>query len=82
MDLRQYDVRMKNDHEKPRNLPVGEKPQIIEQLGSDILDGDETLVISEAIIQEARRREAEFIANPDSALTHEELWKRVEHREN
>jgi len=61
-----------------RKLPVAEKLHIIETLWDDIAASDEPLVVREWHEAEARKRAAELAANPDLAITREELWKRVD----
>ena len=61
-----------------RKLPIAEKLRIVEQLWDDIAASDEPLVLRDWHIAEAQRRDAELDANPDIALTREQLWKRVD----
>jgi putative addiction module component (TIGR02574 family) len=69
---------MSTDISHLRNLPVAEKLQIIEQLWDEIHESDERLVIRDWHLEGAKRRAAELDANPDSALTRDELWKLVD----
>ena len=61
-----------------RKLPIAEKLRIVEQLWDDIAASDEPLVLRDWHIAESQRRDAELDANPDIALTREQLWKRVD----
>ena len=61
-----------------RKLPIAEKLRIVEALWDDIAASDEMLVVRDWHIAEAQRRDAELDANPDIALTREQLWKRVD----
>lgn len=64
--------------ENLRNLPVADKLRIVEQLWDDIHESDERLVVQDWHRDQARRRLAELEANPELAITREELWKRVD----
>ena len=61
-----------------RKLPVADKLRIVEELWDDIAASDEPLVVREWHKTEAQTRAAELQANPDLAITREELWKRVD----
>jgi putative addiction module component (TIGR02574 family) len=61
-----------------RSLPVSEKLQIVEQLWDDIGASSEPPVLHEWHQAEATRRMAELKANPEIALTRDELWKQVD----
>lgn len=69
---------MSADITQLRALPVAEKLQIVEQLWDDIADADGAEVVQEWHKAEARQRAAELQADPDIALTREELWQRVD----
>jgi putative addiction module component (TIGR02574 family) len=64
--------------EQLRKLPIADKLRIVEELWDDIGASDEPLVLRDWHKVEARRRVAELGANPDLAITREELWKRVD----
>ena len=68
------------DLEELRKLPVAEKLRIVEQLWDDIGSADEPLTVRDWHKTEARRRAAELEADPDLAITRDELWKRVDER--
>ena len=61
-----------------RKLPVAEKLRIVEELWDDIAASDEPLILRDRHVAEAKRRDAELDANPDIALTRDQLWKRVD----
>ena len=61
-----------------RELPVSEKLKIVEQLWDDISEADVPLILQEWQKTEAKRRRDELQADPTTALTREELWKRVD----
>ena len=69
---------MNIEQDQLRKLPIAEKLGIVEQLWDDIAASDEPLVLRDWHVAEARRRDAELDANPDIALTREELWNRVD----
>lgn len=60
-----------------RKLPTSEKLRIVEQLWDDIGASDESVVVQDWHKTEGRRRAAELDADPDIALTREELWQRA-----
>jgi putative addiction module component (TIGR02574 family) len=64
--------------EELRKLPVAEKLRIIELLWDDIGNSTEPFPIQHWQREEARRRAAEVEANPETTLTREEVWKRVD----
>ncbi len=61
-----------------RKLSVADKLHIIEELWDDISNSDEPLILRDWHKDEARRRAAELEANPDIAITRDELWRRVD----
>ena len=69
---------MSTDITHLRNLPVADKLLIVEQLWDDIHDSEESLVLRDWHLEEAKRRAVELDANPDSGLTRDELWKLVD----
>jgi len=60
------------------SLPIAEKLRVVEELWDGIHDSDEPLVLQDWHREEAARRGADLEANPDLAITREELWKRVD----
>jgi putative addiction module component (TIGR02574 family) len=73
-----YNACMKIQLEELRKLPVAEKLHIVEELWDDISNSDERLILRDWHKDEARRRAEELEANPDLAITRDELWKRVD----
>lgn len=69
---------MDTDIDQLRQLPVADKLRIVGQLWDDIHDSDAPLVLSSEQRDEVDRRAAELDANPEIALTREELWKRID----
>jgi putative addiction module component (TIGR02574 family) len=61
-----------------RKLSATEKLRIVEQLWDDIGASDEPVVVQGWHEAEGRKRAAELQANPEIALTREELWQRVD----
>jgi putative addiction module component (TIGR02574 family) len=68
--------------EELRKLPLAEKLRIVEELWDDIGASDEPFPLQEWHKQEAKGRAAELEATPEIALTREELWKRVDQRDD
>ena len=66
--------------EELRQLSLVEKLQIVEQLWDDIGSSNEPFPIHEWQRSEARRRASELACDPESGLTRDELWKRVDQR--
>lgn len=64
--------------EELRKLSVAEKLNIVELLWDDIGESDEPFPLPTWHQAEAKRRAAELASNPESGLTREELWKRVD----
>lgn len=61
-----------------RKRPIAEKLRIVEELWDDIGAADDRLILRDWHVAEAQRRDAELDANPDIALTRQQLWKRVD----
>ena len=61
-------------------LSAKEKLDIIEMLWDDLGSSDRKIPLPDWVDQEAVRRRAELIANPEIGLTHEEVWSRIERR--
>jgi putative addiction module component (TIGR02574 family) len=64
--------------EQLHKLPIAEKLRIIEELWDEIGTADEPLVLRDWHKDEARRRIEDLDADPNIAITREELWKRVD----
>ena len=73
-----YNSIMNVELDQLRKLPVADKLRIVEELWDDIGASDEPLVVRAWHKDEANRRANELEANPDIAITREELWKRVD----
>jgi putative addiction module component (TIGR02574 family) len=71
---------MSIDFESLQGLSVDDKLQIVERLWDDIADSAGTAGLQEWHRDEIMRRKAELESEPESALTEEELWSRVEQR--
>lgn len=63
--------------EELRKLPIADKLRIVEQLWDDIAASEEPFPLQQWHVEEARRRAADLEAAPESALSRDELWKRV-----
>ena len=73
-----YDSSMQTELEQLRKLPVAEKLRIVEELWDDIHESDEQLVLRDWHREESERRASQLEANPEIAITRDELWKRVD----
>lgn len=69
---------MQTELDQLRKLSVADKLRIVEQLWDDIGESEEPLLVRGWHKEEAQRRAADLEANPDSALTRDELWKLVD----
>ena len=63
-----------------RGLPVAEKLRVVEELWDDIGESKEPFPLPAWHRAEAERRGAELEQDPSIALTREELWRRVDKR--
>lgn len=64
--------------EQLRELPITEKLRVIEDLWDEIESSGERFPLPAWHREEAERRAAELESDPSSALSREELWRRVE----
>jgi putative addiction module component (TIGR02574 family) len=62
------------------SLPAAEKLRIIELLQESLDFADEAVVLPQWIETEASRRRDEMRMNPAAAVTHEEMWRRIDRR--
>jgi len=69
---------MSNDFESLHSLPVADKLRIVEQLWDEIAESADTTGLHEWHKDEIKRRMAELDFAPESAITEEELWRRVD----
>ena len=69
---------MHPDLENLRQLPIGEKLRVVEELWDDIAASGERFPLPDWHREEAERRAADLEADPSIALTREELWQRVD----
>ena len=60
-----------------KKLTVSEKKQLLEELWDDIRHSEEELPIESSTLQLLEQRREEYIADPDSASTWEEVKKRL-----
>ena len=60
-----------------KKLTVSEKKQLLEELWDDIRHSEEELPIESTTLQLLEKRREEYIADPDSASTWEEVKKRL-----
>jgi putative addiction module component (TIGR02574 family) len=63
-----------------RALPPEEKLRIVEMLWDDLGDSTMPIPLPDWVIQEANRRREELMHNPALALSHEEVWRRIDGR--
>lgn len=68
---------MQPELEDLRKLPVADKLRIVEQLWDDIGESEEPLLLQDWHKTEAERGASELEANPEIALTRQDLWERV-----
>lgn len=63
-------------------LPLSpeEKLRIIELLWDDLGNSDQIIPLPEWAIEEGLRRRDEIVAKPELGLTHEEVWSRINRR--
>lgn len=61
-------------------LSVAERLQLIESIWDSLENNFESLPVPDGLIEELDRRQAALEANPDSALTWEEVLRRVRER--
>jgi putative addiction module component (TIGR02574 family) len=72
---------MQTDLDQLRKLPLADKLRIVEQLWDDIGESEELLLVRDWHKEEAQRRSMELESQPNSAVTRDELWKRVAERD-
>jgi putative addiction module component (TIGR02574 family) len=65
------------DIQELRGLTPAEKLQIVTTLWDDIADAAADLVVPEHVVAEACRRADELDADPNVAISSEQLWRRV-----
>ena len=68
--------------EELRKLPMADKLRIVEELWDDIASSGESIPVNAVLVEEAQRRAEELDRNPEIELSREELWKRVNQRDD
>jgi len=68
--------------EQLHHLPIAEKLRLVEQLWDDIGESEEPFPWSQWHKDEIRRRTEELEADPKIALSREEVWKRVDSKDD
>jgi putative addiction module component (TIGR02574 family) len=63
-----------------RKLPIAEKLRVVEELWDDIGQSHESFPLPTWHRAKADRRAADLDADPEMALSREELWRRVDTR--
>ena len=63
--------------EQIQRLPIADRLRLVEQIWDGIGQSDEPLIVRDWHKNEARKRAAELDADPNHAITRDELWKRV-----
>ena len=71
-----YTERMSNPLDQIRQLPVDQQLEIVHKIWDGLHESSE--LVKEWHIKEARRRAAEIAADPEIAITEDEVWKRVD----
>ncbi len=59
-------------------LSIADKLKLVEEMWEDIAASSESTLISDATLVEAERRWSELEKDPSSAITREEVWRRVD----
>jgi putative addiction module component (TIGR02574 family) len=67
------------DTDELRALPAAEKLRLVEWLWDDLCDSTEPIPLPEWVGREAARR-LEEMRDPDFGLSHEEVWMRIDER--
>lgn len=60
------------------DLPTTEKIKLVEEMWDNIATSSTECHLSQATLAEIRRRCEELDKDPDSTLTEEEMWRRVD----
>jgi len=60
-----------------RSLPLAERLQLVEDLWNSIVEDQDSLPDSPAVIAEVRARKARFMANPASGVSWDETKARI-----
>ena len=60
-----------------QKLPTDQKIELVFQLWDEIADSNEPVVLSDSVKAEMDRRCAELDADPSSAISEDEMWRRV-----
>jgi len=68
--------------EQLRHLSIAEKLRVVEELWDEIAESGEPIPLPDWHRTEAQRRAAELDTDPSSALSREELWRRVDELSN
>ena len=63
-----------------QNLPTDQKIELVFQLWDQIAASNEPVVLSDSVKAEMDRRCAELDADPSSAISEDEMWRRVNQR--
>ena len=62
------------------SLSAAEKLQLVEYLWDDLGSSDEVIPLPDWVGREAARRRDELRRDPQSGLSHEEVWRRIDGR--
>lgn len=71
---------MSVDTQELLKLPAEEKLRVIELLWDNLGESTEPIPLPDWAIREGIRRRDEILADPSLALSHEEVWKRIDGR--
>jgi putative addiction module component (TIGR02574 family) len=71
---------MNVDLDSLRLLPLAEKLRVVEILWEDIASSAEVLPVQAWMRYEVQQRLVEHDKDPDTALTREQLWQRVDEK--
>lgn len=68
------------DFDSLRDLPIADKLRLVDVLWNDIVHSEEAFPLQEWHRLEVERRLAEVASDPNSIITRDELWRRVDER--
>ena len=65
-----------------RGLPTADKLRLVEQIWDDIASSSDPLPLPEWALAEAARRRDAMLADPELGDSHEDVWKRLDARDD
>ena len=70
------------DNSNLQNVPTKQKIELVFKLWDEIAESNEPVVLSDSVKAELDRRCAELDTAPSSAITEDEMWRRVNQKRN